>query len=190
MKKIFAIAASSVLLFSCAKIMEKKELNFNDNMNDISQWEIEYTPFVKGDTAYVGKVEALNGTMNIEVVKGTITAKKQMIASPSGALRNIQMKIRVDFSERNGQSMNELIVHYRGQSIRYKLEDWMKQRELIFDYNFGKKMPRSIDSEPMYIQHYDTIPNNEIIFTVTGKNAMPGKYAARLAIDNIEITAH
>jgi hypothetical protein len=190
MRKIALISLSSFILFACTKGIDKKELDFTDNLNDLSGWEIEQIPQISGtDTSFIGKVESLNGLMNIEIEKGTVIAKKQLPASPKGALRKISMKIRVETNTKNAASKNQLIVHYRGQRISYELKDYMKNKELVYDYSFNKKIPRSILSEPMSIQHYDTIPNNEIIFILTGKGAKKDSLATRLAIDNIEIKA-
>lgn len=190
MRKIVLISLSSFMLFACNKGFEKKELDFNDSMNDLTGWEIDQIPLITGtDTSFLGKVETIDGMMNIEIEKGTIIAKKQLPASPKGALRKIQMKIRVETNTKNAASSNNLIVHYRGQQISYTLNEYMKNKELLYDYSFGKKIPRSILSEPMNIQHYDSISNNEIIFMLTGKGAKKDSLATRLAIDNIEIKA-
>lgn len=189
-KKITLISLSSFFLLACNKGFDKKELDYTDAMNDLSGWEIQQIPQISGtDTSFIGKVESLNGLMNIEIEKGTVIAKKQLPASPKGALRKIQMKIRVETNTKNAASSNDLIVHYRGQRISYSLKDYMKNKELVYDYSFGKKIPRTIMSEPMYIQHLDTITNNEIIFMLIGKGAKKDSLATRLAIDNIEIKA-
>lgn len=189
-KNILLIGLLSLLILACNKGFEQKETNFSDEMNDLSGWEIEQIPSIIGaDTSFIGKVETLNGLMNIEIERGTVIAKKQLPASPKGALRKIQMKINVETNTLNAQSNNELIVHYRGQRISYTLKDYMKNKELVYDYSFGKKIPRTILSEPMYIQHFDTIPNNEIIFMLTGRGAKKDSLATRLAIDKIEFKA-
>lgn len=189
-KKIALFSLSSFFLFACNKGFDKKELDYTDAMNDLSGWEIQQIPQISGtDTSFIGKVESLNGLMNIEIEKGTVIAKKQLPASPKGALRKIEMKIRVETNTKNSASSNDLIVHYRGQRISYSFNDYMKNRELVYEYSFGKKIPRTIMSEPMSIQHYDSIPNNEIIFILTGKGAKKDSLATRIAIDNIEIKA-
>ncbi|MFN4234653.1 MAG: hypothetical protein ACK4IK_07590 [Bacteroidia bacterium] len=189
-KNILLLSLVSFTILACNKGFEKKEIDFTDELNDLSGWEIEQIPLIVGtDTSFIGKVETLNGLMNIEIEKGTVIAKKQLPASPKGALRKIQMKIRVETNTLNAQSNNELIVHYRGQRISYTLKDYMKNKELLYDYSFGKKIPRTILSEPMHIQHFDTIPNNEIIFMLTGRGAKKDSLATRLAIDKIEFKA-
>lgn len=189
-KNFLFLSLVSFTMLACNKGFEQKETNFLDEMNDISGWEIEQIPSIIGtDTSFIGKVETLNGLINIEIKRGTIIVKKQLPASPKGALRKIQMKINVETNSLNAQSKNELIVHYRGQRISYTLKDYMKNKELIYDYSFGKKIPRSILSEPMSIQHFDTIPNNEIIFMLTGIGAKKDSLATRLAIDKIEFKA-
>lgn len=189
-KNILLLSLVSFTILGCNKGFEQIETNFSDDMNDLSGWEIEQIPSIIGaDTSFIGKVETLNGLMNIEIERGTVIAKKQLPASPKGALRKIQMKINVETNTLNAQSNNELIVHYRGQRISYTMKDYMKNKDLVYDYSFGKKIPRTILSEPMNIKHFDTIPNNEIIFMLTGKGSKKDSLATRLAIDKIEFKA-
>lgn len=189
-RNITTLLFISIIVLACNKGFEGKELNFKDELNDLSGWEIQKIPKISGnDTSFIGKVEALNGLMNIEIEKGTVIAKKQLPASPKGALRKIEMKIHIDTNTKNAQSSNELIVHYRGQRIYYALNDYMRNRELVYEYTFGRKIPRSIRSEPMSIQHADSLTQNEIIFVITGNGAKKDSLATRLAVNNIEIKA-